>query len=954
MYKRTLFLAISAILTSHNAFAVCSDENYSQISHSYDGISVWSNGGAVGVGDNYGDCVKITTYLPRIKDDNSWGGETNNTNGIYFAWVANPHGDMIFGDGLWVTTKGNYSDVVKTNSANSTFGGHSIIIGNGALLESEGLNASIINVAQSPNGGTGYGRVIVGNDSQLIVRGSGTGVRVNLTSSEDKYNLAYIGNNSIITGNGDSINSNDSIGYGVFAGNRDTLTHNNLFNGYAKGTNAVAIINSGAVISTTGQKSHAIYANKGGVIQLYGADITATGTGADAIFAEKKMTADNNNNELGGIVNIAGDLSIVKADDGYAMHTMGDNTKISSSVTNYYWGAEDKLYDGSGAVLNENAKITSDTTGVYRIQGNLFAESGLIDLRMAENASDGSQFIGYTKLGTDLNSLEKGKINLAISGEKSYWKMTNNSELNQLSLTNSARLEVSDNNFTLTGQLINPSGIINLSGTSNQPSRLTVDGNYIGGATQPTENNKSPQGNGTIVVNTVWNEDSNTGNTRLINSYTDSVYIKGTALGYTEVKTKNGIIGDIASDSVNSSDKYSPIVITVDNHTLGANSFYGFANTTGQEQAILVQTDNNNYAWKLFGSQSPPINPVNPINPKVPEAILMPKANLNAGYSILATLHERLSERQTIAWDDCGACQIEHIDGLVWGRIIGNYNKTEGKTRFDYRSKLWGMQFGYDFNINDNKDNNTRSHSSIMVTYAKDNLAFYNSKNIYFDTTSGSYGQNNIKTAHGQSDIYSLALSHAYYDNNGSYLDFVGMLNYIQNKYTTNTASNDKNHAYGVIFSAEAGRPFAITHHGLSQGDWFIEPQAQLIYQYLNYNSYRTTDNIKVDQNNQQGLRGRIGARFAYNQGTEKLKTQSLYFTGNIIHDFLNQKNIDFGTSKVSEKNAKTAAELGIGIQLPLTNTSYIYFDTRYYHSLTNSDGKTKEFSGTLGLKYFW
>lgn len=940
MNKTKIFLAISSVLMSGSALAVCSASDYAAAGHTYDGVTVWSNGGAVGVGDNYGDCIKITTSLPRIKDDGGWGGETNNTNGIYFAWVANAHGNMIFGDGLWATTKGNYSDVVKTNGGNDAFGGHTIVIGNDALLESEGLNASIINVAQSANSGSGYGKVIVGDNSQLLVKGTGTGVRVNLTSNVDKYNFAYIGKNAVITGNGDGNNTNDSIGYGVFAGNRDTVTHNGLNNGMAKGVNAIAVIDSGATISTSGQNAHAVYANKGGTIQLYGADISATGTGADAILAEQKSTADNNNSTLGGTVNIAGNISITKANDGYAMHTIGDNSIISSSVTNYYLGSEDKLYDGAGTVVNNDAKDTQNTAGVYSIEGNLFAESGLIDLRMIEDSAAGSTFIGYTKIGKDINSLEDGKINLSISGAKSYWKMTDNSELTELDLIDSALLDVSDNDLTLKGQVNNTSGIIKLAGTNNtKANSLIIDGNYAGGVNQPTEDNPTPLNNSSLIVNTVWNEDPAT-------SYTDSLHITGSADGYTEVKTTDGIVGDIQSDKTNGTDKYSNSVVIVDSHAMGANSFYGFANTSGQEQAILVQKDDNNYAWKLSGSKTAPINP---INPKVPEAVLMPKANLSAGYRLLGTFHERLSEQQ--AAENIG---LAHEKGPVWGRLIGNYNSAEGQTQYDYKSKLLGFQFGYDFDTSYYEDNSVKSNFGAMFTYARDNLSFYNSKNVIFDKTSGNYAVENTNTGHGQSDIYSLGAYYTYYDQSNTYLDLVGMFNYIKNKYTTYNVSNDTNHAYGTILSAEVGKSFAITNNGLNDGDWFIEPQAQLSYQYLKYSSYNTTGNLLVDQNNQQGLRGRIGGRLAYNQGNDELGIKTVYFTGNIIHDFLNQKDINFGTSNVSEKNSKTAAELGFGIQLPLTNTSYLYADTRYYHSLDDSRGKTKEFSGTVGLKYFW
>lgn len=668
--------------------------------------------------------------------------------------------------------------------------------------------------------------------------------------------------------------------------------------------------------------------------------INAEGLVGDFLFEGLKSELSSNNNGVtvlggNGANNIALKESYIKGD--IKTHNGNDTILLSNSTLD---GSID-MGDGENSVvladnldisdlkeinfgLNGVNSLTIDNARITAQSGSK-GVSGNIDLLNVDtiNIENGSEFI---QTGDLFDLSRKGILNIS---KDSAWGIGDDLTM-----------------ATIYGN-VNNVGTITINNDDSRAAILTIDGDYVGGPTQPTENNKLPENNGALVVNTVWNENSAT-------SYTDSLHITGTASGYTEVKTTNGIIGDIVSDKINNTDKYSKAVVTVDNHSSGSNSFYGFANTSGSEQALLVQLDDNHYAWKLAGSKSDPVNPVNPVNPKVPEAILMPKANLNAGYSILGTLHERVSERQIIEWDDCSSCQIENNDGQVWGRFLGNYNKTDGKDRYDYRSKLWGIQFGYDFDTNYNSETKTTSHSGVMFTYAKDNLSFYDSKNVYFNTISGNYVEKNAKTGHGQSDIYSLGAYHTYYDERGSYLDIVGMFNYIKNKYTTYSASNDKNHAYGVILSAEAGKPLAITNNGLNHGDWFIEPQAQLIYQYLKYNSYKTTNDIKVDQNNQQGLRGRLGVRLAYNQGDEGIKTKTLYFTGNIIHDFLNSKDIDFGSSSVNEKNAKTAAEIGVGIQLPLTSTSYIYFDTRYYHSLGNSDAKSKEFSGTLGLKYYW
>ncbi|VFS47371.1 hypothetical protein [Budvicia aquatica] len=102
----------------------------------------------------------------------------------------------------------------------------------------------------------------------------------------------------------------------------------------------------------------------------------------------KKLTAGNNFNALGGKIELTGDTTITVAqpDSAYAMHALGEGSVIASSQTNYYTGSVDKLYDGAGTMVNDAAKVTASTSGIYHITGNLLAESGLIDVTMTDTS----------------------------------------------------------------------------------------------------------------------------------------------------------------------------------------------------------------------------------------------------------------------------------------------------------------------------------------------------------------------------------------------------------------------------------------------------------------------------------------------------------------------------------------------------------------------------------------
>lgn len=553
--------------------------------------------------------------------------------------------------------------------------------------------------------------------------------------------------------------------------------------------------------------------------------------------------------------------------------------------------------------------------------------------------------------GNGLLSINKGSVN--FSGENDYSAETNISK-NAVLISDGNKHPISKNsNFIINGTLkventlnqtaksINNAGTIVLGSDKNKYITLTVNDNYKGSS-------EYSEKKGALIVNTYWDNDK---------SLTGSLDIKGKVTGFTQVATKDGkIIGNVTKDT---EAKYSaPVVSIGDAANSTKNAFYGFADTKGAGQAILVQKDANNYTWYLAKKDTPvkpvdPVDPVDPIKPEVPGFVHMPTANMEMGYNLIRTLHERIGEQQTMAWDDCSQCQVTHHNGQVWGKMLGNLNQVNGDNRYGYHSKMWGSQFGYDFDINYNAETDSRRHSGVMVTYAHDTLKFNDSRSVFFDTNTGKYGEHNVRTGTGKSDTVALGAYSTFYDKNGSYLDLVGNLDYTHSNYKSYRSSESSNNSYGVTLSGEVGRPYALNQNGINNGDWEIEPQVQLIYQYRTFSNFKTKHDVNVDQKDRHGLRGRAGLRMAYDTGTPKLKTNTIYFVGNVVHDFINNDQfVAIGLDHIKEKTATTFGEMGGGVQLPISDNAYMYIDTRYSHSLNKSSGKAEGVRGNLGFKY--
>ncbi|PJG86601.1 autotransporter outer membrane beta-barrel domain-containing protein, partial [Conservatibacter flavescens] len=346
-----------------------------------------------------------------------------------------------------------------------------------------------------------------------------------------------------------------------------------------------------------------------------------------------------------------------------------------------------------------------------------------------------------------------------------------------------------------------------------------------------------------------------------------------------------------------------------------------------------------------------PTEPTTPIYKEtVPGIVAMQRGNLEQGYAEIGSLHQRRGDGATMAWDSCG-CVAKESDGQTWIRLLAKRLELDGRYRFDTNMNIYGVQIGHDFNYHYDKEDQSRSHSGLIFGYSRNKMKFYDQYRVDMDHYFSS-GEMRIagdkQTGTGKSDRFSLGLSHTHYEKNGSYLDLVGLVSYIRNTYTPRRDGNQvSQNGLGVVLSAEVGRPWAI-----GDSNWLIEPQAQLIYQYLNLSSFKADDVTTVKGANHHGLRGRLGVRLAHHSDNGHAFTNTVYGIANIYHDFMDGSSVQIGRDKLSEKYNRTWWEVGVGMQLPLTPNSHIYADARYE---SNFGGEKRQgYGGTIGYKYTW
>ncbi|BEP65225.1 hypothetical protein GmRootV213_57790 (plasmid) [Variovorax sp. V213] len=487
--------------------------------------------------------------------------------------------------------------------------------------------------------------------------------------------------------------------------------------------------------------------------------------------------------------------------------------------------------------------------------------------------------------------------------------------------------------FAITGDVHN-AGLVDLRSPSGMPGNvLTVNGNYTGT-------------NGLVRLNTALGGDA---------SATDKLVVNGNTSGTTRVLVANA--GGAGAATVNGIQVVQVTGTSSEgNFTLAAPVQAG-AHEYGLHRGGRIDGDANSfYLTSVYiptpiptavpgASPAPtPVPAPEVFRPAVPGYVMGQMATTELGLGLLGSLHKRVGEQQTLKWDYCG-CDAKAPGDQVWMRLHAQRLDVDGKRQFGFEQEMQYVQLGKDLAVTYSGDagDKSRSHTGISVGYGRTSTNFS-------DRRRGQAGMG-YDTGKMTGQMTTLGAYHTRYADNGSYLDLVGQLHAVQNKYTDKYGGEGTQKGAGAGLSVEVGRPWQI---GDSQ--WLIEPQAQLSYQVTRYRGF--ADNVSsVDAFTSQSLRSRLGGRLAWNDKAERgdalTRTNTFYVTANVLHEFKDPKAVTVGSTAVSEAWAKqTWAELGVGAQLPLSKTAYLYGGVQYQRSLSGTH--REGVSGQLGVRVAW
>lgn len=325
-----------------------------------------------------------------------------------------------------------------------------------------------------------------------------------------------------------------------------------------------------------------------------------------------------------------------------------------------------------------------------------------------------------------------------------------------------------------------------------------------------------------------------------------------------------------------------------------------------------------------------------------PEPILSPSAELVTALSGLGA--------QTAIWETqlsdlrkrLGEVRYGAKDGL-WIRALSQKDRVSGIGHNAVSQKLHGFNLGVDHIVN---------QSANETWVVGGNIKYVQSDQ---KTKTSVQGQGDLNT-------YGASLYATYTDEAGQYADFVlGLDRFDEDLKTTmldGTLTKGNFKSTGLGASAEVGQRFAFQHTNLNgnpvQDQWFIEPQAQLSYYWLNGKSYHLDNGMRVSQKDMDSLVGRLGVvlgkKWSYSTANDMSDNRffQLYATGGLKHEFLGDQRIRVNDVGFSHSLEGTRWYYGMGLDWNLAKdlNGFIQIERE------KGDQYEKDYQMSVGVKW--
>ncbi|AOB33127.1 hypothetical protein AKI39_23805 [Bordetella sp. H567] len=908
-------------------------------------IMLSSAGATAGIVDGQGhDLTGAATGDAVATTLNNNAAIQSSTDGVT-GFVARNLGTLVNNNAVTLAGRSSIGVVVGAQGTvrnNSTI---QVAHGDGALVQ--GANAILVNngVIRADDGNaavhlTGTGASVAFSGAGLIqAQGSADGILLDATAAGG----SVVGTAGSIVVNGTGMALDNQAPDGVIA-----LTDTNIATSGAgsagissSGANADVLVTGGR-IDTRGAGAAGIHVSSVGTLQLSNATIVTAGDLAPGVMLDSGATAAL----MGGSVSTTGASAPALQVEGPTGAATVSGTLLHSAA------GPGVLANAGGAVALNNSTVqggtaaiaVTDTAGTGKVStitvtgGTLAAPSGnAIEVNGAKaNISVRAGTVITAASGTLLNLTNASVVNLDTQG------VTLNGDL--IADASSSGSVALRNGTTLTGR-IDPLAVSIDAGSawnvtaSSEVAALSNAGTitYLAPTGDPTQSSSYKTitassytgANGTIALNTYVAGDGAPSDRLVING--------GSATGTTGLRIANtgGKGARTTGDGIS-------LVAVTGGGTTAPGAFQLAAPVQAGAYQYLLYRGGSTSADDYFlrSSLGGPASPGDPApagpaayRPAVVGYALMPALNLDYGFSMLGRLHERVGDVYATEQNQKG-----NKNGF-WGRIGGDGLNADSGSRFSVDQHTFFMQFGKDWTLSQS-DEGGSTHAGVTATLGVSSADFKDGKRDLNPTLSDKAGS-------ATTQAQSLGGYYTKYWRDGSYWDSVAQVTHYRNKYDDVYGNSGKQDGFGIALSQEVGKPFSL------MSKLAIEPQAQLVYQYLNLDSF--DDGVsRVSGNSSNALRGRLGFRlFAPNLKTEDgAGSGTPYLTFDVLHDFVPPRAVTVGGTSVRSDFGRTWGEVGFGISEVVGKGGQLYATVKLAKNLGGEE--RRGVFGQVGYRYSW
>lgn len=611
------------------------------------------------------------------------------------------------------------------------------------------------------------------------------------------------------------------------------------------------------------------------------------------------------------------------ADQGAVINVTG-NTYINDHIATGTHDGYDNEYDidtkGNVNTISKNDAVSAKHGGGSTININAKEDGTIL------NPDNTVQIYGNL-------DAKAGTIRIGFSGKDSYWYgagvgLINYDEATQTygAVRDDSQLQVTlaDGAKWVPDIMLRGKDAQGLDTRSNYLSAITLD---KGGIIDTHAYNVHTEDTNTVNNLVLYNLKSNEGtvvmdasgakvNGAYRNAGTDFFTIKdGSGLVYVQPADISALKGVSPDNPVRFADAASGITFKAITKTSDISDGALFDYTPVIDKNVVSDrfgTNGNDWYFVDYSE-----NPTD--NIKVPVAAASAVHGDLLSHRNIDTLNQRLGELRDYSDTEDG----------VWFRMKSGETESDKYGHYNYRWNFY--QLGYDRTVADHQ--NGKWHIGGAFHSAMGDVDYH----------------------HGDGDMrsYGGSLYAGWAGSKGHYMDYVLSYSHYNNKYNIyhdgmKAADADySDHAWMV--SAEYGRKFDMG------GQWFIEPQSQLVYGKSGGSDYTLSNGVKVHDDGEDSLIGRLGFRLGKSFATPKgQEPNQIYLKFNVRHEFSGDWDMALWGTDASYyqhcDGGDTWYTFGLGGKVSLTDNTVLYGDVE---KSFGGDVTTK-WQFNAGLRFLW